>query len=249
MDSILELEEYARTILQIPYVNFDGLNFFVGKAILETIEEVFFRYPFLRHMLSSIGNRKYITDYLNLNWYADFETWKCLDSRTLACDSLLLENAFATLVESGGYDENTESFLFCALSIGDFIWSSSLEDVNLRIQDNRDCRNLHSYCDSIKPLIYHEMGHLLDCAFLLSDKECFTSYYEKNYCLLKEQLSYTASLNTRDFFAEVFSYYHCGDHQNPLVENTMELIFSWTNHFHVSKKELECLNLTRKYKY
>jgi len=248
MDSVNDLEEYVRGILGIPYINLNGLNLEVGKVVIKTIEEVFRNYPFLKHTLSAIGNREYITNYLNLNWYADFETWESLDSKKLECDALLVDNAFATLVGSYGIDEKNGSFLFCTLSLGDFIWSSSLENINLRIKENRECGNFHKYYNSMEPLIYHEMGHLLDFVLRMSDSEFFIDYYDKNYNLLKEQLSYTASLNKSDFFAEVFSYYHCGKTQNQLVKETMELVSCWTNNFQFPKKELENLNLVKKFR-
>lgn len=249
MDSILELEEYVRVVLGIPYVNFKGLNFEVGRILVTTIKEIFGKYPFLKHTLSAIGNRNYITNYLNLNWYADIETWENLDSKHLECDSLLIDHAFATLVAGGGFDKRNENYLFCAFSLGDFIWSSSLKEITTRIQENRECGNLHKYYDSMRPLLYHEMGHLLDFVLRISELDTFIIHYEKNYNLLKKQLSYTASLNIRDFFAEVFSYYHCGDNQNSLVNETMRLVSCLVNDFQFSKMELEQLNLVKKFKY
>ena len=70
MDNVRELEEYARNILEIPYVCFEGMDASVCKVIVNTIREFFQKYPFLRYTLSGLGNSDYLTNYLNLNWYA-----------------------------------------------------------------------------------------------------------------------------------------------------------------------------------
>lgn len=64
--SIQDLEQYTKDNLNIPNVNFAGLEVSTAKEIIESLAIIMQKYPYLRNSICSIGNNYDINNQYNL---------------------------------------------------------------------------------------------------------------------------------------------------------------------------------------
>lgn len=82
-------------------------------------------------------------------------------------------------------------------------------------------------CEEPISVVYHELGHLLDDLYNVSESKDFqTLYFGMTKDFIRKNVSEYASVNMKEFFAECFAEYMCNPRPRETAMKTMRLLES-----------------------
>ena len=189
------LENYTKNILNIPYVNFEGIDPRTIKMVLKVLKEAFNRYPLLKKSLMLVGKYKYLNNYLNLTIYSNYEIWK----NNKVEDFIMIpeKSSLATMHLQYGKEH-----LFLGLALLPLLEKYNLEQIKMISKYDRASIKHREIVDNI---VWHEVGHMLDFIMGISSTKKFQNLI-KNYNIKKEISAY-ATVDNKETLAEAFAEY------------------------------------------
>lgn len=219
--SIEELEQYAKVNLNIPNVNFSGLEISTIKDIIESLSIVMQRYPALKSSICSIGNIDDINNQYNLvinsNKKKKIE-WDDFVTNIGETMSAISVGAHIPIIKNG---DVLELQSFTAIAFGEKIMGEDISELNDIAKFNAKAGFHPKHCTTFKSSIYHEMGHILDSILNLSrDRKLIGLILEKsNRCRnINASISeYALQGGLKDIIAEAFSEYMVCPESNDLI--------------------------------
>lgn len=199
-----ELENYVKTILKIPYCNFDGINPKIAYEIIVGLSLMYEMYPFFNRVICSIENIDEYINHVNLLSFSDRNN---------------MESMMPTPYHSFDSDDPNTIYGFAFYSD-----TNDLNEYKLPIVINR---NFADYCSliifknvkqvdvsKIKDLsktnygrfgIYHEFGHLLNFFLHISSSDKLKEIIKGHNIV--EEISDYATTNNSELVAEAFASY------------------------------------------
>ena len=201
-------------IIGLRSVNLDGIQ---DKRVLHELVTAFAEclelYPAIIKSICHIGNPDDINYQLNLicnSYNQNYLRWTTYDDT---------EGAFA--VFSTSFDESSKPVDYIALSIRPYIMESSLEQINYEHSLAASHGLYAKNCYTIKSIIWHEIGHVLDKILRVSKDARFLALI-KDVDITKEISDY-AAINHSETFAEAFAEYHSARESTILIAEIAEL--------------------------
>lgn len=219
--NIQDLEQYVRSNLNIPYVDFEGLEISTIKDILEALTIIINKYPSLKDSICSIGNNEYINNQYNL--FENSNKRKNIKWNDFVVNE---EETMSTIgigshipIIKNGYLLELQSFI--AIAYSDLLRNKDINELNNQAKSNAEFGFHPRHCTSFKCSIYHEIGHILDFILNLSkDKQLYELIKEKsnNFMSIHTQISeYALYGGLTDIIAEAFAEYIACPNANELI--------------------------------
>ena len=220
-----DLENYAKITMNIPFVNFDGLDSFIIRDILITINKAYERYPLLKNSIAFIYQSEDFNKYENLIRCSNKEYWTKWCRFTKNTNNIIsyyqevYDKRLSTMTTINRYTKQIENM---GLVIGSgFKYVNYIELQCMCIEDSisgfktRHCR----YFDSI---VWHEIGHMLDDILHITQKEELKKMlFNVN---ISKEISKYATTSLYEVVAESFAEYIKALEANELEEGIVKKI-------------------------
>ncbi len=228
-----DLEEYAQQVLKIPYVNFHEIDFHICKALLNTLEEVFHKYPLLKDSLCAIGSQEDIEAHINLissceEGYEGWTTFQVPKSYYFSCICGEIDN----------------SVLYCGMILGNGLQDCTLKEINELILYNAFSRMHTIHTKSMRELVWHEVGHIMDFVLHISSRPEFQDLLETFD--IEQTISRYATKNELEALAEAFAEYHATTKPNKAVYQITRYVLKEYKKREAKKSEI--FNISKAYK-
>lgn len=203
-----ELAKICQRMYIADYINLDGLDFNLAKEALDTVFDVLMKYPELRREMHYFGTLKgFSTEkdklFKFLNPNADEQTREGIKSLT---DQTAQETAH--VFKNGGlalaYCSSCGDCRFCGIIIDedDFDEARILNDLKY----SEACGFSPKGCSSVKSVVDHELGHMLDYWLGISPSSEFTAFLSRlNPFDVAKNLSQYSVMNGKIAPAEVIA--------------------------------------------
>lgn len=220
-----DLETYAKVTMNIPFINFDGLDSFMVRDILTTIKKAYERYPLLKNSIAFIYQSDDFNNYENLIRCSNKEYWTKWQEFTKNSNNIISyyqemnDKKLSTFVTVNHFNKQIENM---GLVIGSGFKNISYTKLQcMCIEDSvsgfkaRHCR----YFDSV---VWHEIGHMLDYILHISKKEEFQKMLIN--VNIKEEISKYACISIYEVLAEAFAEYVKAMEVNELEDGLVKKI-------------------------
>ncbi len=190
------LENYAKDVLGIPYVNFKGIDPKTIKMVLKVLKEAFRRYPLLANSLIIVGNKEYLNNYANLTYYADYNIWK--NNKQMLNIMYPDFASFATL-HLYYYQHNNQ---FLGIVILPLLEKYNFNEFKqLVLNDKATIKHR----EIIEANFWHEIGHMLDFIMGISNTYEFQKIISNHD--IEKEISLYATTSIKETLAEAFAEY------------------------------------------
>ncbi len=190
------LENYAKNVLGIPYVNFEGIDPNTIKMILKVLKEAFRRYPLLANSLVLVGNQEYLNNYFSLTYYADYKNFK---PKSKIANLIFPKYASFVTLHLYYYQHNHQ---FLGIGILPLLEKYDFKEFKqLVLNDEATIKHR----ELIEANFWHEVGHMLDFIMGISNTYDFQKIIS-NHDILKEVSMY-ATTSPKETLAEAFAEY------------------------------------------
>lgn len=188
----------------------DAIDKRVRKEILKTLKEIFKKYPKLSNSITLVSDINYLVNYLFNNYTVDEK------DRYVASPKTVFTTAKLWLPKETSKNLNFHDQIlyykpdFIGIGVNDIIKYSS---VARQLKSEYKCN--WSYSKNIRDAFYHEIGHIFNTLFKLSNNPELKSFIEKN--INRYSLSTYSKTNNEELIAEAFSKYSYDPKYNELV--------------------------------
>ncbi len=203
-------EDYAKKYLNIPNVNFEGLDPLVINEMLEALIYAYKKYPELRNVFCSIGNFEDLKAHFSLaeNYYEEMVTES--ESDMFIIWSLLNRKTHNN---------------FIGLSYSKNLVGKTLKEVD-EVTCNDAKRGLHPQsCTTFKSSVYHEIGHIFDFILRLRKDPNFLKIIHEKYPYESMYTEFSRySITLEEFIAEVFAEYMMNPNSDEFVNKVGKYI-------------------------
>ncbi len=220
-----ELENYAIKEMNIPFVNFKGIDVRVINDILVTLKKAYKRYPLLTNCLVAIYQGEDFNNYENLMHCSVKEEWHRWQEFTKDYDNIIHyyqqsnETKLSTFVK---VDHQTKIVDNLGIIIGDGFLN--LDYLKLQSMCVEDCLNglKTKHCRYFDSIVWHEIGHLLDSILHISYLEEFQKMLIN--VNIEREISLYATINYYETLAESFAEYIKASEANELEDGIIKKI-------------------------
>lgn len=193
----VNLENYARKVLGIPYVDFNGIDPKTIKMVLKVLTEAFKRYPLLSNSLVLIGNKEYLNNYFNLTYYADYQNW-CKKNKIYDLIGDTNNSSFLTMHL---YYE-PHQHIFMGIGILPLLEKYNYEEFKQLILNDYETIK---HREIIEANFWHEIGHMLDFLMGISKTPQFKMLIQNHN--IEKEISIYATTDDKETLAEAFAEY------------------------------------------
>ncbi len=217
---IININDYEKILnfeMGIPNVSLSHLDALQAKEITEALKIIFNKYPDLKDSICAVGDAESIKNQMNLILFSfnPNEKWK-----SFSADRAIM--TMYTLKDSGliFHGLNTP-IIFTGLCFEDAFFSNNFETIQSKAVR---LGIVTKYTATIKGIVYHEIGHLLDNILNISNSKEFAQILSyKNWNILTE-IDFHAVNSLKELLAEAFSEYILNPNPSELVTLLGQLI-------------------------
>ena len=211
------LENYAKNVLGIPYVNFENIDPKTVKMVLKVLKEAFNRYPLLANSLVTIGNKEYLNNYFNLTYFADYNIWKNNNEIDINFPKFA---SFVTL-HLYYYQHNNQ---FLGIGILPLLEKHNFNEFKqLVLNDKATIKHR----EIIEANFWHEIGHMLDFIMGISNSYGFQKIINNHD--IEKEISLYATTSIKETLAEAFAEYIVEVKLNELKDGLIKDIGNYIN--------------------
>ena len=211
------LENYAKNVLGIPYVNFENIDPKTVKMVLKVLKEAFRCYPLLANSLVTIGNKEYLNNYVNLTYLADYNIWKNNNEIVINCPEFA---SFVTL-HLYYYQHNNQ---FLGIGILPLLEKHNFNEFKqLVLNDKATIKHR----EIIEANFWHEVGHMLDFIMGISNSYEFQKIISNHD--IEKEISLYATTSIKETLAEGFAEYIAEVKLNELEDGLIKDIGNYIN--------------------
>ena len=212
------LENYAKNVLDIPYVNFKGIDPKTVKMVLKVLKEAFRCYPLLANSLVNIGNKEYLNNYFNLTYYADYNIWK---NNNQMLNIMCPDFASFVTVHLYYYQHNNH---FLGIGLLPLLEKYNFDEFKqLVLNDNATIKHR----EIIEANFWHEVGHMLDFIMGISNTYEFQKIISNHD--IEKEISLYATTSVKETLAEAFAEYIAEIKLNELEDGLIKDIGNYIN--------------------
>ena len=211
------LENYAKNVLGIPYVNFENIDPKTIKMVLKVLKEAFRCYPLLANSLVTIGNKEYLNNYVNLTYLADYNIWKNNNEIAINFPEFA---SFATL-HLYYYQHNSQ---FLGIGILPLLEKCNFAEFKQLFLNNKATIK---HRDIIETNFWHEVGHMLDFIMGISNSYEFQKIISNHD--IEKEISLYATTSLKETLAEGFAEYIAEVKLNELEDGLIKDIGNYIN--------------------
>ncbi|MGN1061440.1 MAG: hypothetical protein ACI4QN_06885 [Candidatus Coproplasma sp.] len=216
--------------------DFSGLHISVSKHLTDCIVTALYMYPKLRSRICFIGSKKGY-EYALEKFIAYDDTFiKSLGVQYIlsqASAKQIGQGVSKIINETSG--RNGGNMLAQAINVGCVLDGIVLDDKDfekndirqIKIELERSVLASHSPkdCASVKSVIFHEIGHLLDyLCRIAEDVQLCSLYNSMSVETIRTQLSYYATTSIHEFIAEGFAEYMSSQSPRSLARQVKQAI-------------------------
>ena len=193
------LENYAKKYLNVPYVDFNGIDLRTTKMILKVLKEAYERYPLLYHTLLVIGKLDYLNDYLNLSSCSDKNYWYnwLLNNKPNTIKNI--QNS--SLVTTRVFDYKNGNY-FMGLGLLPFLEKYNFEELQELIKNDYGSIK---HTEVPENIVWHEVGHMLDFTMEISSSPKLANIIFGHD--IATEVSLYATKDNQELVAESFAEY------------------------------------------
>ena len=235
--NINDYENFLTIEMGIPNVSLSALTVVQAKEVTEALKVIFYKYPDLKKSICAIGDTESINNQMNLIRFSlnPNEKWEDFphDNANMSMCTLKNRGLIFRLFNM--------PMVFTGLCFEEGILSDKFETemikaVNLGIATK--------YTASVKGIVYHEIGHLLDQILNISNSKEFNQILtSKNWNILTE-VDFHAGSSLNELIAEAFSEYI----SNPTPSELVTLLGQLIDKKYIESKGKMIFNINYKYK-
>ena len=217
--SIEDLEQFTKETINIPNVNFSGLEVPVVEDILEALTTIMQKYPALKNTICSFGPNEDINNQYNLiansNKKREVKWQDFVVNHGETLTSVCIGKRIPIIKK--GYAVRLQSFI--AIAYNDILMGKDIAELNLKAKVNADFGFHPKHCTKFQCNIYHEVGHILDFILNLKHDEKLFRIIEEHgsdyFNIVKNISEYAVEGGIGDIIAEAFAeYIVCPDSNN-----------------------------------
>ena len=220
-----ELETYAKVNMNIPFVNFDGLDPLTVKDILTTINKAYERYPLLKNSIAFIYQNEDFNKYENLIRCSNKEYWSKWRRFTKNTNNIIsyyqevYDKKLSTVTTINHYNKQIENM---GLVIGSGFKNISYTKLQCMCIEDSISGFKTSHCRYFDSIVWHEIGHMLDYILHISSKEEFKKMlFNVN---ISKEISKYATTSLYEVLAEAFAEYIKAIEANELEDGIIKKI-------------------------
>ena len=204
LNTTTNLENYARNVLGIPYVDFKEIDPRTIKMMLKVLKEAYNRYPLLAKAIILMGRKEYLNNYLNLTYCADYNNWGNWLRKTYRLNDLpdMIRNPeYASFVTAHLYCEPNQN-KFLGVGILPLLEKCNYDEYQQLVLNDQATIKHREY---IEANFWHEVGHMLDFLMGISSSSEFNEIIKNQD--IQNKISLYATLNVKETLAEAFAEY------------------------------------------
>ncbi len=198
-------------MLSIPNCNFANIDYQITLEMLVGLDNIFKRYPLLRHKIDAIGENTFIVKEM-------VKTDKRINHINTSRYNKSNDDAFFKTIYTWLGDFSKPEYyiksnvLFIGLGINS---KYSYDELEKQIALSNKMGNIYAW--DIKTSIYHEIGHVFDLVFLLGADDVFMQNIRKFMSEKRTDYSIYSLTNEHEFIAECFCKYMTDSNFNEAV--------------------------------
>lgn len=223
IEACCQSDEVAQIVIQndmCDCCDFSALNVNISKELAKSLAEVLYRFPRVRSRVCFIGSKCGYESVLRKIETLDKDTISQFKIQNMFFKSDYIEMARTGLnmISNTEYNDRSFNILAQAFSMYGLLDAVVLDEKDFsglgyikvcnRLKQNARCGYHPKDCGEISYVFYHELGHIIDTLCSFTDSRKFNAYYNS---LTKEQIgkeiSQYATVDRREFFAELFAEY------------------------------------------
>jgi len=204
--------------------DFEGINLNAAKITLKAVLDAEASFPILRSRVCFLGTDTAYLKYWRtikendkavLSKFGIMNIWPQEEIEGLVelCEygGLVSERNLASAFSSAGF---TDGIILKAERFTDKNYSDTLSSLSIDAQSGVSPVG----CSTLKALIDHEVGHLLDYYYKISERRCVVEYYKSlSPERIKNELSEYAAKDICEFVAEAYSEYKNSEHPRKIA--------------------------------
>ena len=220
-----ELEMDAKVNMNIPFVNFDGLDFFIVRDILTTINKAYKRYPLLKDSIAFIYQSEDFNKYENLVRCSDKKYWSKWREFTKNSNNIISyyqeegDKKLSTFVTVNHFNKQIENM---GLVIGSGFKNISYTKLQCMCIEDSISGFKTSHCRYFDSIVWHEIGHMLDYILHITQKEELKKMlFNVN---ISKEISKYATTSLYEVVAEAFAEYIKAIEANELEDGIVKKI-------------------------
>lgn len=213
----------------------DNIDTEIKIEILNTLKEIYIKYPKVFNNINLISDIDYLLSYLNKNYNINKEDKYKESNRTIFTTAgmwLPKQIKSLNLYDQILYDKPD----FIGIGI-----NKSLDYKTIKKQIKKDYKDKWCYSKNIRDALYHEFGHVFTKLFKLTNNPKLMEIINNN--INNENISTYAKTSPEEFISELFSKYSYDPKYNELTY----IIGNIINNYYIKFEDTELFNKTLKH--